>query len=668
MGLDIAAMIAAAQGGGWQQVFAAFDQAYPRVATEQQASFTDKFYTECLHRLVDPVPTDVVWQIALRWHARRNLSLAGYEFSSAEGEVTLQFQRLLRDKLGQRLAASGTGLPAVPENVARGLIGLWSGVFLASYSILNQQDGSTGAGATADAAAPGSVADYYPWLLRMSMVHPFGADRFAVDVAVLLAADIPAYAKVILAMWLVNIPRYNATQIHRQKAIDYFQAVERETRKRPSWLEPFFHPLAEWTMTALFRMAYLHEDNSAITMRFGDFVASQMNRMFPAFAADFRKPEKGSFHGRRIRIGYVSSRFVANAVTFYMANRIFHRDAATFEVQVFALGMQRDGLTDLLAKHSDRFVRLENLLDYPGNAKVIRDSELDILIYADIGMHIPTYLLAGLRLAPVQAALLGHASPTGLPTLDYFFSSEVEPPHGQAHYREKLVRLPNVGASQLFPPGLRTGLAQPPTRQLLDIPADAFVFVSCANGMKHVPERDFIWTEILRRIPKAWILIKPFSPGDYDHKLVERIARAGERAGAPARIRYVSGFDGHEGVFGLLSLANVQLDTYPFNGWTTTIEAICLALPTVTQEGNGYRSRLGAGFLRAMGIAEGIGSNEDEYIEWAVKFANDPNLYQWTKNRIKAARQALLFDNRTLQLEYERALIAMMRDQAGRSE
>ena len=90
-----------------------------------------------------------------------------------------------------------------------------------------------------------------------------------------------------------------------------------------------------------------------------------------------------------------------------------------------------------------------------------------------------------------------------------------------------------------------------------------------------------------------------------------------------------------------------------------------MALPTVTQEGNAYRSRLGAGFLRAMGITEGIAADEEEYIQWAVTFASDPALRRWIKNRIKATRQHLLFDNIALQMEYEKALIEMIRKQRG---
>ena len=203
------------------------------------------------------------------------------------------------------------------------------------------------------------------------------------------------------------------------------------------------------------------------------------------------------------------------------------------------------------------------------------------------------------------------------------------------------------------------------TREQLGIPADAFVMVSCANGMKHVPERDFLWTEILRRIPNAWILLKPFSPGDRDSRLQERIRQAGRLAGAPERIRCIDGLSRHQDLFSLLGLADLQLDTYPFNGWTTTIEAFCVALPTVTQEGQGYRSRIGAAFLRSMGIREGIAANESQYVEWVERFAKDPALCRWVRDRIQAMRQPLLFENTAVQMDFENHLIAMVREREG---
>ena len=665
---DVIALVAAAWPQGLNHLFAVYEDAVRRQDPLRQAEFTDRFFLACLERSEQNVAGKMLWVLAGKWHGYRKLSLSGYDYTPAEEELLGRVASRLRELLAEQLASPSLTLPSFGSVGERAIIGMWCGAFLSSYAVLNQKAADVAPLSDVDRSSPSpdSVA-YYHWLLRQSLFHPFAAQHFAVDMEKLVLSPLPAYAKVLLVMWLLNIPRYNATQYDRIKVETGMAELERVTRKSPAWPDPYFHLLAEWLMTGVFRLAYLHDDHSDTVAHFGDFVSGQMKRLLPEFAAFPRRERSDWGPGRRIRVGYVSNRFVANAVTFYMANRILHHDRNSFEIHLFVIGKDQDSMTAVLAQNCDRVVRLEDQLDYPANARAIRDSQLDILIYADIGMGIPTYLLAGLRLAPLQVALLGHASTTGLPTVDYFFSSEVEPPQAAAQYREQLLRMPNVGSSQILPPGLRAGLQSGLTRGQLGIPERAFVFITCANGMKHIPERDYLWVEILRRIPQAWILVKPFSPGDYDHRLVARIARAGELAGAPERIRFVGGVDGHQGVFGLLALADAQLDTYPFNGWTTTIEALCLALPTVTQEGTGYRSRLGAGFLRAMGIEEGIAASPEQYIDWAVRLANEPTLCRWIRNRIKAARKPLLFDNPVLQVEYENALIRMVRAQTAGS-
>ena len=650
------AMVAELWPAGWQKVLAGYEAALQAQSPARRGIFTDDFFAACLRRIDCAEAGPAIWLVAAKWYGTRNLPLSGFDFAPEEEASLLRLLTMFREKFTQWLLAPKSVAPVLGAATERAILGFWSVCFLSSYSVLHQQPGPP-------AEPPPTLAqgEDYRELLYQTLCSPFTADVNAIDVEKLVMDRIPAYVKVALVMWLMNIPRYNASQLYRMKLHTALAAVERVSRKKPDWMDPYFHLLAEWLMTSVFRLAYIDEDHSRTVFVFGDFIANQMRRLLPELA-DYSRPSRSLLQpGRRIRVGYVSNRFTANAVTFYMANRIFHHDPATFEIQLFALGSAEDGMTKMLAKKSDRFVRLDNQLDYATMAGIIRDSALDILVYADIGMGIPTYLLAGMRLAPIQVALLGHASTTGLPTVDAFFSSEVEPPQAQLQYREKLFRMSNVGSSQIIPPGLKGEAVAPLSREQLGIPPQAFLFVTCANGMKHIPERDFIWQEILRQAPNAWILVKPFSPGDYDRQLVERLRRVGERAGAPERIRFIAGVDGHKGVFNLLATADVQLDTFPFNGWTTTIEAVCLALPTVTQEGNGYRSRLGAGFLRAMGIEEGIAASEAEYIAWAVRFAKDPALCGWVRNRIRATCKTLLFDNLSLQFEYEKTLIQLCR-------
>ena len=660
MQIDIGTLIMEAHLRGCEPFLTAFKQIYERIENEKNSEIMDLFLVNCLKVTDQFTPDAVLWGIVDKWQTKCGPSSFNNALSPARKQGAYDFAATLRSKLSLRLESGFAVDVTGNREFARLIIVCWREIFLASYSVLYQHTYGGTVGTEALAAASQRLDEgsprYYNWLLQMSMFYPFDADRFTVNVEQLITAAIPAYCKVILVMWLVAIPRYNGTQYHRQKLLEYFEHIQRVSHQHMSWMDPHFHLLAEWLMVTFFRAAYLHENNAHATFLFGDFVTDQMSRNFPQFTEKpklLRQPKVA----RKIRIGYVSSRFVSNAVTFYMANRIIHHDRNTFEVYVFAIGAGHDGVTDRLAGNCDHFIRLGNSLDYQGNAQQIVDSELDILLFADIGMDIITYLLGGLRLAPIQCALLGHASTTGLPNIDYYFTSEIESEKAHEQYREKVVMMPNVGSAQLIPPGLQQQPTKGINRQQLGIPEDAFVFVSCANGMKHIPERDYIYTEILRRVPNAWILIKPFSVGDYDQKMVDRFSKMDGLAGGKGRIVYLPGCDSQADVFAYLGLANAQLDSFPFNGWTTSIEAFCLGLPTITQEGNAYRSRIGAGFLRAMGISEGIAGNEKEYIAWAVRFAQDANLRQWVRNRIKATRKNLLFKNVALQAEYEKALI-----------
>ncbi|WP_257237152.1 hypothetical protein [Nostoc sp. 'Peltigera malacea cyanobiont' DB3992] len=117
-----------------------------------------------------------------------------------------------------------------------------------------------------------------------------------------------------------------------------------------------------------------------------------------------------------------------------------------------------------------------------------------------MGMNPQTLQMAGLRLAPVQCVAWGHPVTTGLPTIDYFLSSELmEPENGQEHYSEKLIRLPNIGVSYpkpYIPPVIKT-------RSYFQLLDDAVIYLCCQAPFKYLPQYDFIFAEIARRVPQA---------------------------------------------------------------------------------------------------------------------------------------------------------------------
>ena len=163
---------------------------------------------------------------------------------------------------------------------------------------------------------------------------------------------------------------------------------------------------------------------------------------------------------RKLRIGFMSRHFHAHTVYYLFEGWMAELDRSAFEVHAFNIG-PHDGVTDQLAGKVDAFHGKP--LPDADLLQLVRDQVLDVLVFPDIGMDPRTFLPAALRLAPVQCASWGHPVTSGLPTIDYFLSSDLmEPEDGESHYSEKLVRLPNLSICFRFPEAAKAPLPSPP--------------------------------------------------------------------------------------------------------------------------------------------------------------------------------------------------------------
>ena len=171
-------------------------------------------------------------------------------------------------------------------------------------------------------------------------------------------------------------------------------------------------------------------------------------------------------------------------------------------------------------------------------------------------------------------------------------------------------------------------------------------------------DRDHLFIDILKQAENAYIVLKPFQNAvTSDHKFIERVKKAAVEAGVADRLIFVSPLKNAGDLMGLLVLADVQLDTYPYGGWTTNLEALYYHIPIVTQEGNMARNRWGAGLIRQLGIEDGIARNEKEYVDWAVRFAKDENFRKSVSERIEQKAKATLFNGEAGQAVYETTLL-----------
>ncbi len=361
-----------------------------------------------------------------------------------------------------------------------------------------------------------------------------------------------------------------------------------------------------------FYLSYQAQNDIDLQRQYGNLVHEIMAVNYPQWVVPLSIPKLQP--NDKIRIGYVSHYLHSYSGTLWLTGWLRQSNHESFEIYCYYTGNESDPITKQFQEYSDAFHHIPHNLS-AACEQIIAD-KLHILVFPEIGMNPQTMQMAGLRLAPVQCVAWGHPVTTGLPTIDYFLSSELmEPENGQEHYSEKLIRLPNIGVSYpkpYIPPVIKTRS----DFQLLD---DAVIYLCCQAPFKYLPQYDFIFAEIARRVPQAKFV---FLRGTL---LQSRLKRAFAAIGMnsedycvflsiPERLDYL--------MINLLS--DVYLDTFTWSGGNTTLEAIACNLPIVTCPGEFMRGRHSDSFLKMLGVTDTIAENVAEYIEIAVKLGLDP--------------------------------------------
>ncbi|MBD2773419.1 glycosyltransferase [Iningainema tapete] len=383
-----------------------------------------------------------------------------------------------------------------------------------------------------------------------------------------------------------------------------------------------------------FYLSYQAQNDVELQRKYGKLVHEIMAANYSNWVVPLSMPSLKP--NNKIRVGYVSHYLHSYSGTLWLTGWLRHCDRASFEIYSYYTGNSPDPITQQFQDYSDVFYHIPHNL--AATCEQIIADQLHILIYPEIGMDSQTMQMAGLRLAPVQCAAWGHPVTTGLPTIDYFLSSELmEPDNAQEHYSEKLIRLPNIGVSYpkpYIPPVIKT-------RSDYNLLDDAVIYLCCQAPFKYLPQYDFIFAEIARRVPQAKFV---FLRGTI---LQERLNRAFAAVNLksedycvfltiPERFDYL--------MINLLS--DVYLDTFTWSGGNTTLEAIACNLPIVTSGGEFMRGRHSYSFLKMIGVTDTIAENEAEYIEIAAKLGLNPTLRQDIAERIKQ-RHDYLFDDKT---------------------
>lgn len=646
---------------GWEGVAAHVEQRLSSIENKAKKNvFTDTFFYEVFSTVDIRQDKKAIWQAVRLWMQKRTIT-ARMAFSAIEERSAyLKITDRLRTRLTEYFQATKLDVfkdfDIIMHNT---IIQLWRFVFLNVNSVI-QRD-------TIAFSCPEDILKEenqtgYPYFFLKSMYFPYVDKEYHIDVRAVIRSGLPLSFKLVLLLWLTTAPMYSGTEFHRKHVLRYIEAISKQMAQDLNILSPDLCVLfIEHFVMTLWRISYLGGNNINTLREYGNFIRENVKFRYPQFC----KPLKARRRKKKdaIRIGYISMNFRNQAVSQYMANRLIYHDRSKFHVKTFILKRFSDDMTELLKKNSEEWVEFDNLLDFAAIADTVKKSELDLLIFADIGMDVLTYTLGAMNLAPKQAVLVGHGTTTGLSTLDYYISGDHEPLNAQEHYTERLICLPNAGSAQLPPSQNESEM----TREKIGVPEEAVLFISCANGIKHYYNRDELFIEILQKAPNAYIVLKPFQSTDtVDYKFKERIQKKAEAANVADRLIQLPPLPDPGDLMGLIVLADVQLDTYPYGGWTTNLEALYYHLPLVTQVGNMARNRWGFGLLRALGISEGIAGNEREYVDWAVRFAKEPDLRKRVAAVIEEKASQILFNGAAAQSSYEAVLTQIVNGKKNR--
>lgn len=339
-------------------------------------------------------------------------------------------------------------------------------------------------------------------------------------------------------------------------------------------------------------------------------------------------PMRGHAHDR-IRVGYLSSDFCRHAMGFLIVGLLEQHDRSRFEVFGYC-STAEDGsdLRRRIIGALDHHIPIGHLSEEDA-ARRIRADEIDILV--DLNGLTAGARLGALRWkpAPVQATYLGYVGPVPLPELDWMLCDAVVVPADQAsHYAPR--PLPVAGCYQAND---RCGQDLPAvTRRTEGVPEDAFLLCCFNNFYKITPEVFAAWMAVLHAAPRAVLWLTEDNATGIAN-LRQHAAQAGI---APDRLAFASRCDPQR-YLARMRLADLFLDTFPYNAGTVASDALRMGLPIVTLAGRAFASRMAASLLTAVGSTGGIATTLDAYVGKAVALATDPAAHA-------AARAALSGD------------------------
>ncbi|MHB1239678.1 MAG: O-linked N-acetylglucosamine transferase family protein [Gammaproteobacteria bacterium] len=384
------------------------------------------------------------------------------------------------------------------------------------------------------------------------------------------------------------------------------QAYGRAVLTRPDWA-------GAWS-NALLALNYMDRDPSEVFAKhreWGDRLGAPSQAL--------TRFGNSSDPDRPLRIGYVSGDFRPHSVAYFIVSILKHHNRPEFEIFCYSNVKSPDDTTAYLRGLSDHWRDIHELSD-SDVVDMIRQDRIDILV--DLSGHtaenrLPVFTY---RPAPVQITYLGYPGTTGLSSMDYRLTDALADEVGIAEqwHTEELLRLPK---------GFLCYHPSPEAPEIGALPSSIsrhVTFGSFNNLAKINPDVVSVWAEILRSVPESRLMIKNASMSDRAtrdryHMLFATHGIANERVDLCSRS---SDIMQHLQFYNRIDIA---LDTFPYNGATTTCEALWMGVPIVTLAGKTHAGRVGVSLLSQVGLFDYVGADRESYVGIATRLCENPD-------------------------------------------
>jgi protein O-GlcNAc transferase len=371
--------------------------------------------------------------------------------------------------------------------------------------------------------------------------------------------------------------------------------------------------------TMIYTGFVLPEEIAHVARKFGEHIANPLLRQ--------RLLLNKKNHKRKLRIGYVSPDFRSHSVSFFIEPLLKMHNRKDFEVFAYAYLNKEDQVTERLRKQVDHW-RDIRFMNADTAADLIEKDQIDILV--DLAGHTAynSLLVFAHKPAPIQLTWLGWPATTGIKAMDYRITDVYAEPDGMTEHlnTETLWRLPEIFCCYQPHENSPAVIDHSPFED------NGYITFGCFNNFSKITDDVLkIWSQIMAQVPEARLMLEiaeinePILRTDVEERM--------HHAGIPLQ-RVILEPRKPSNQYILYNKIDIALDPFPCVGGTTSMDTLWMGVPFVTLAGRHFASRMGVSILTNAGMPELIAQNTDEYIDIAVKLAND-------KERLKKLRHGL---------------------------